>query len=146
MLCNPLLDELDGAEVRAAEFASLFKSKSIPAIRGWIRVAGRRRRRSIGLGIASADRLSGGTIADVARVLETRGADLDKSARELLKDEVAALDVDLAILDTHLVDRVDWDSEFECLLAGEVAPFDDLARLRTTRTTTEAPSSLGHSP
>jgi hypothetical protein len=24
-----------------------------------------------------------------------------------------------------LADPVDWDGEFECLMAGEVAPFDD---------------------
>ena len=69
---------------------------------------------------------SGGTIADVAQALETRGADLDEHARELLNDELAALEVDLATLNVHLADPVDWDNEFECLLAGEVAPFDDL--------------------
>jgi hypothetical protein len=70
---------------------------------------------------------SGGTIADVGRTLEARGADLDENARELLRDELAALDVDLATLNVQLADPVDWDSEFGFLLAGEVAPFDDLA-------------------
>jgi hypothetical protein len=69
---------------------------------------------------------SGGTIADIAQALETRGADLDMTARELLEDELAALDVDLATVHVHLAERVDWDSELECLLAGEVARFDDV--------------------
>ena len=58
-------------------------------------------------------------------MLETRGADLDENARELLNDELAALEVDLATLNVHLADPVDWDNELGCLLAGEVAPFDD---------------------
>lgn len=70
---------------------------------------------------------SGGAIGDVARALEDRGAELDDKARKLLSDEVAALDVDLATLNAILADLVDWDREFECLLAGEVAPFDDPA-------------------
>jgi hypothetical protein len=70
---------------------------------------------------------SGGTIADVAEALETHGSDLDKSARELLRDEVESLELDLAMLNVQLADPVDWDTEFERLLDGEVAPFDDPA-------------------
>jgi hypothetical protein len=70
---------------------------------------------------------SAGTIADVAHALESRAADLDKTARELLQDEVVALEIDLAALRARLADPVDWDRELEYLLAGEVAPFDDLA-------------------
>ena len=128
VLCDRLLQELDGAEVRAAEIRFVVRKDehaNYPRLEP-------------GSVADSADKelvwelrrmiaWSGGAIADAARALETRGADLDKNARELLQDEVAALDVDLAALNVHLADPVDWDSEFECLLAGEVAPFDDLA-------------------
>ena len=67
------------------------------------------------------------TIADVTHVLETRAPDLDKTARALLQDEVEALEIDLASLKAQLLDPVDWNREFGYLLAGEVAPFDDLA-------------------
>jgi hypothetical protein len=70
---------------------------------------------------------SAGTIADVAHALERRAADLDKTARELLQDEVVALEIDLAALRARLANPVDWDRELEYLLAGEIAPFDDLA-------------------
>jgi hypothetical protein len=70
---------------------------------------------------------SGGTIADVARALETRGAELDKSARKLLQDELAAVEVDLAMVSLHLGDQVNWDDEFGTLLSEEITPFDDLA-------------------
>lgn len=69
---------------------------------------------------------SGGTIADVARALEARGAELDPTARRLLQDELEAVEVDLATAGLYLADPIDWDSEFESLLDGEVAPLDDL--------------------
>jgi hypothetical protein len=68
---------------------------------------------------------SGGAIADVARALETRGADLDESAREFLREEIEALDADVDTLNVYLADPINWDSDFGCLLAGEIAPFDD---------------------
>jgi hypothetical protein len=127
VLCDRLLQELDAAEVKAAEIRFVVRKHEHP---DYPRV-------DLGSAADPADgelvwelrRLiawSGGAIADVARALETRGADLDETARELLRDELAELDVDLATLNVHLADPVDWDGEFECLLAGEVAPFDDL--------------------
>jgi hypothetical protein len=128
VLCDRLLHELDGAEVNGAEIRFVIHKREEP---GYPRVD---RESTAGAGdgelVLELRRLiawSGGTIADVAQALETRGADLDKNARELLKDEVEALDVDLATLSAYLADPVDWDSEFGCLLAGEVAPADDLA-------------------
>jgi hypothetical protein len=128
VLCDRLVQELDGAEVKAAEIRFVVHKHEHPGYppvdQGSPAGAGDRElvwelRRLIAW--------SGGTIADVARALETCGADLDENARELLRDEIAAFDVDLATLNVHLADPVDWDSELECLLAGEVAPFDDLA-------------------
>ncbi len=127
VLCDRLLQDLDGAEVKAAEIRFVVHKREDsgnprldPA---WSADAGN------GELVWELRRLiawSGGTIADVAQALETRGADLDENARELLNDELAALEVDLATLNVHLADPVDWDNELGCLLAGEVAPFDDL--------------------
>jgi hypothetical protein len=68
---------------------------------------------------------SGGTIADVANALERRGDELDREGRDLLEDEVRAVEVDIAILKTLLSDPVDWDRECGRLLAGEIPPFED---------------------
>jgi hypothetical protein len=65
-----------------------------------------------------------GKIADVADHLETRAADLDDDAREQLRDDVLALDEELATL-TALLEPVDWDAEHGRLLAGEIPPFQD---------------------
>ena len=128
VMCDRLLQELDGDDVRAAEIRFVVHRHEHPTYPrldpGSVAdpVAGElvwELRRLIAW--------SGGAIADVARALETRGPDLDDDARTLLQDELAALDVDLATLNVHLADPVDWDREFECLLAGEVAPFDDFA-------------------
>jgi hypothetical protein len=67
---------------------------------------------------------SGGTIADVAHALERRGEEVDRKGRELLEDEVRAVEVDIAILKTLLSDPVDWDRECGRLLAGEIPPFE----------------------
>jgi hypothetical protein len=128
VLCDRLLSELDGAEVNAAEIRFVVhknEHSSYPRLEPEAKSG-----TSDGELVWELRRLiagSGGTIADVAHALETRGADLDEAARELLRDEVAALEVDLATLNVSLADPVDWDGEFGCLLAGEVAPFDDLA-------------------
>jgi hypothetical protein len=128
VMCDRLLQELDGDDVRAAEIRFVVHRHEHPTYPrldpGSVAdpVAGElvwELRRLIAW--------SGGAIADVARALETRGPDLDENARALLQDELAALGVDLATLNVHLADPVDWDREFECLLAGEVAPFDDFA-------------------
>lgn len=68
---------------------------------------------------------SGGTIADVAHALERRGEEVDRKGRELLEDEVRAVEVDIAILKTLLSDPVDWDRERDRLMAGEIPPFED---------------------
>lgn len=127
-LCDLLLQELDGADLRSAEIRFVVHKQEDPG-------SPRLDPDSLA-GAGNAELIwkvrqliawSGGTIADVARALETRVADLDENARELLRDDVAAIDVDLEALNVLLAESVDWDSEFEWLLAGEVAPFDDPA-------------------
>ena len=66
---------------------------------------------------------SNGTIADVAHHLETRAADLDDDARELLREDVLALDEELATVKALLA-PVDWDAEHGRLLAGEIPPIE----------------------
>lgn len=68
---------------------------------------------------------SGGTLADVAHALERRGDDIDRRGRELLKDEVGAIEMDIAMLKVLLSDSVDWDQESKRLLEGGVPPFED---------------------
>lgn len=67
---------------------------------------------------------SNGTIADVAHHLETRAADLDEDARQQLRNDVLALDEELATVKALLA-PVDWDAEHARLLAGEIPPFED---------------------
>jgi len=128
VVCDRLLQELDAAEVTGAEIRFVVRKDEHPNYphleAGWVAEAAE------GELVFELRRLiawSGGAIADVAHALEERGAELDEGALGLLKDEFAALDVDLATLGAHLADAVDWDRELGCLLAGEVAPFDDLA-------------------
>jgi hypothetical protein len=128
VLCDRLLQELDGDDVRAAEIRFVVHRNEHP---------GHPRLDPESVAGPAAGELawelrrliawSGGTIADVARALEIRGDDLDDTARALLQDELAALDADLATVNVHLAEPVDWDRELEFLLAGEVAPFDDYA-------------------
>jgi hypothetical protein len=125
-VCARLLQDLDGEEVRAAEIRFVVQKHDHP---------GRPR-----LDPESADRVSdgelvlelrrllawsGGAVADVARALETRGAELDESARDLLREEIDSLIADVDTLNLYLAEPIDWNTEFGCLLAGEVAPFDD---------------------
>jgi hypothetical protein len=65
-----------------------------------------------------------GTIGRVAHQLEHRAADIDDVARAQLKDDVLVLDDELATLKALLLDLIDWDSEFERLLKGELPPLD----------------------
>ncbi len=126
VLCDRLLQELGGGDVRAAEIRFVVHKNEH---------AGQPRLDAASVAGPATGELvwelrrlmawSGGAIADVARALEIRGADLDDNARALLQDELAAVDAELATLNVHLSDPVDWDREFEFLLAGEVAPFDD---------------------
>jgi hypothetical protein len=126
-LCDRLLQELDGTEVRAAEIRFAVRKDEHPNYPGLDdRSVADAAEGELVWELRRLIAWSDGAIADVARALESRGAELDESALELLRDEVAALDVDLATLNVHLADPVDWDGELEYLLAGEVAPFDDL--------------------
>ena len=124
-LCDRLLKELGGADIKAAEIRFVVHKQEDPAHSvtdpdsdpGSGELAWELRRL-----IASA----GDKVADVVRALDLRGADLDENGRELLQDEITTLDTDLDLLKAHLSDPTDWDAELGCLLAGEIAPFDDL--------------------
>lgn len=128
VLCDRLLHELDSPGVNAAEIRFVVHKHERP---GYPQLhPGSEADAGDGELLLELRRLiawSGEAVAEVAQTLETRGVDLDNDARELLRDELEALDVDLATLNAFLADPVDWDSELQCLLAGEVAPFDDLA-------------------
>jgi hypothetical protein len=123
-LCDRFLEELGGSEIKAAEIRFVVHKRDDPARppedpdrdSACGEVAWELRRL-----IASA----GDTLADAVRGLERHAADLDENGRELLQDELTTLDVDLSLLKEHLADPTDWDSELECLLAGEIGPFDD---------------------
>jgi hypothetical protein len=128
VLCDRLLQDLDGADVKAAEIRFVVHKHEHPGYpQPHPESPARSGEDDLLWELRRLIAWSGGTIADVAHALETRGADLDENARELLRDEAAALDVDLATLNVHLADPVDWDGEFQYLLAGEVAPFNDFA-------------------
>lgn len=64
-----------------------------------------------------------GTIGRVAHQLEHRAAEIDDSAREQLRDDVMAVDDELATVEALLLPLTDWDSELERLLSGELPPF-----------------------
>ena len=136
-VCARLLEDLDGEEVRAAEIRFVVHKHDHP---GRPRLdPGSAERVSDGELVLELRRLlawSGGAIADVARALETRGADLDESARDVLREEIEALDSRRRHAQPLPGRAIDWNTEFGCLLAGEVAPFDDLAATRTRRLTT----------
>lgn len=125
VLCDRLLNELDATEVNAAEIRFVVhKKESQPELDpesepdvGDGELVWELRRLIAG---------SGGTIADVTRALAARGANLDQNGRDLLIDEIEALEVDIAALKMQLADPVDWDSELRSLLDGEVAPFDEV--------------------
>jgi len=67
---------------------------------------------------------SGRTIAHVADALERRGDDVDREGRELLQDEVRALEVDIAVLNAVMADPVEWERELKRLLADGVPPLE----------------------
>jgi hypothetical protein len=68
--------------------------------------------------------VSGDSIADVANALERRGDDVDPEGRELLQEEVRALEMDIAVLKAVMADPVDWERELKRLLAEGVPPFE----------------------
>lgn len=129
-MCERLLQELDDEEVSAAEIRFLVHKPERPQAP---RPAPRPDSESTD-GLEEGELLwelrrmvawSAGTIADAAQTLETRAVDVDDKARVLLQEEVEALDMDLAVLKALLADPVDWDREYERLVAGEIPPFDD---------------------
>ncbi len=130
VLCERLLGELDGAAVTAAEIRFVVHKPENP---GYPRLDPDTESTAVdGELLWELRRLiawSGGTIADVARALESRGAELDASARKLLQNEIEAVEVDLATVSLQLADPVDWDKELGFLLSGEVddAPDDEEA-------------------
>ena len=63
-----------------------------------------------------------GTIGEVAHQLERFAPDIDDSAREQLRDDVLVVDDELAVVKALLVHLIDWDSELERLLEGELPP------------------------
>lgn len=65
-----------------------------------------------------------GTIANVAHQIDTRGDEVDYDAREQLKDDILALDDELATLKATVLVPADWDDEFEDLLTGRIPPFE----------------------
>jgi hypothetical protein len=65
-----------------------------------------------------------GTIAEIARQLENRAADIDDGARAQLRDDVRVVDGELAVVKALLLELIDWDSELRRLLEDELPPLD----------------------
>lgn len=63
-----------------------------------------------------------GIVGDVGHQLETRAADIDDRARAQLRDDVVALDGELAVVKALLTEFIDWDSEFTQLLRDDPPP------------------------
>lgn len=66
-----------------------------------------------------------GMLAAVAHRLEARSALLGEGARERLRDDVLDLEEELLRVKALLVAPLDWDTEYDRLLRGEIPPFDD---------------------
>jgi hypothetical protein len=67
---------------------------------------------------------SSGTIARVVDELETRGAVVDDAGLAQLRDDVSVVDAELTILKAMLVGDIDWDSNLQRLLDGEIPPLE----------------------
>ena len=65
-----------------------------------------------------------GTVGRVAHQLEHRAAEIDDEAREQLRDDVMAVDDELATVKALLIGLNDWDAELERLMNGELPPFE----------------------
>lgn len=63
-----------------------------------------------------------GTVGEVAHQLESCAADVDDHARAQLRDDVLALDCELAVVRALLAELIDWDSELARLLGNELPP------------------------
>jgi hypothetical protein len=125
-MCERLLNELDETEVAAAEIRFIVnRNRHSDEARMDPRSSADLPPGELALELRRLISWAAGTLGDVAGVLETRAVDLDETARELLQDELRALDVDLGAVNARLADPVDWDAELGRLVSGEVAPFDD---------------------
>lgn len=131
-MCEALLRQFDDDEAGAAEIRLVVHKRDEPATgpgsgsRPESRPATDAQEAELVWTLRQLLASSGGMIADVAQALETRGGEVDGDARELLQDEVGAIEVDIAVLKTFLSDEVDWDMECRRLLADEVPPFEDV--------------------
>ena len=67
---------------------------------------------------------SSGTIARAVDELETRGTVVDDADLAQLRDDVSVVDAELTILKAMLVGDIDWDSNLQRLLDGEIPPFE----------------------
>ena len=67
---------------------------------------------------------AGGTIADVANQLETSAADIGDRARAQLLDDVFVVDAELEVVKALVAGPIDWDSDLQRLLDGEIPPSD----------------------
>lgn len=132
-MCEALLRQFDGDEAGAAEIRLVVHKRGEPPAEP---TSGSRPESSPATDAQEAERVwglrqllasAGAMITDVAQALETRGGELDREGRELLQDEVSAIEVDMAVLKTLLADEVEWDEECRRLLADEVPPFEDAA-------------------
>jgi hypothetical protein len=68
---------------------------------------------------------SAGSIADVAHQLETRGGQIDASARKMLERDVLFLEEEVSDLLALIRQPTDWDAEYGRLLDGEIPPLED---------------------
>jgi hypothetical protein len=67
---------------------------------------------------------SSGTIARVVDELETRGTVVDDADLAQLRDDVSVVDAELTILKAMMFEDIDWDSNLQRLLDGEIPPFE----------------------
>ncbi len=132
-MCEALLRQFDDDEAGAAEIRLVVHKRGEPpsepasGSRPGAMPATDAQEAELVWGLRQLLTSSGSMIADVAQALETRGGEVDRKGRELLQDEVSAIEVDMAVLKTFLSDEVDWDAECRRLLADEVPPFEDVA-------------------
>jgi len=123
-LCDRLLQDLAGADVKAAEIRFVVHKPDHP-VHPSIDPESDPACGELAWDLRRLVASAGDAIADVVRALDLRAEDLDEHEREILQDEATTLDVDLGLLKAQLADATDWDAELQCLLAGEIAPFDD---------------------
>lgn len=67
---------------------------------------------------------AGGTIADVANRLEDTAADIGDGARAQLLDDIFVVEEELELVKQLVAGPIDWDSDLQRLLEGEIPPLD----------------------